>query len=251
VSVTEVDKNPDHLYPAFRKVLEEALKKAEAEVGEAWVATEGYRSVDRQLYLYGQGRPGFRPYGRPGQIVTWMKTPKNHGTGLAVDVIPKKKGYNAPHSFWEKLRKVYTKLGLENPAWDKGDFGHIQWKSSDTSTHAKAAAWIAAGFPEEDPIHEPVVGVTVKVNGQAIASARAFMLEGRAWVALRPVTDALGWVIAEVVDDEAHVLDDTREAVIPIKNMSGTGFCRARDLAPLATGFKWIEEPPTILITEE
>jgi hypothetical protein len=132
-----VDRNWSHLYPLFRQKLELTLREVEQLTGVKWVLEEGYRSQDRQTALYAQGRT------RGGPIVTWMKTPKYHGTGLAADVRPQQ-GYQVPRSYWETLRKVYTRYGLDNPAWYKGDLGHVQL--SDPQTHNLAEEWVNRGF---------------------------------------------------------------------------------------------------------
>lgn len=134
------DNNWDHLYPPFRSALRRVLLTVAEETKEEWVLVEGYRSVARQLWLFAQGRT------RPGKIVTWIRSPKWHGTGLAADVMPKKSGYGAPRKHWETLRKHYLKIGLDNPAWHKGDLGHIQM--SDNALRLKALRWIKNGFKE-------------------------------------------------------------------------------------------------------
>ena len=70
MSVTQVDSSWEHLLPEFASKLRKVLDETKSATGFHWVMTEGYRSVARQEWLYQQGRS------RPGQIVTWMRTPK-------------------------------------------------------------------------------------------------------------------------------------------------------------------------------
>jgi peptidoglycan L-alanyl-D-glutamate endopeptidase CwlK len=109
----------------------------------SWVIVEGYRSQARQDWLYAQGRT------RPGSIVTWIKSPRWHGVGLAADLAPTKEGqvwYACPRSFWETLRGIYQAYNLGNPAWSKGDLGHVQ--SLDKGFQVQAKAWCAGGFKD-------------------------------------------------------------------------------------------------------
>lgn len=132
----QTDRDPEHLHPAFRAKLAKVLEEVAAKTGHPWVIVEGYRSQARQTWLYSQGRT------RPGNIVTWVKSPRWHGTGLAADVAPTKNGqvwYACPRSYWETLRTIYQSHGLGNPAWSKGDLGHVQ--SLNKGFRATAQAW--------------------------------------------------------------------------------------------------------------
>lgn len=136
-----IDKNRNHLHPAFRAKLDKVIEEVSELTAHPWVIVEGFRSQDRQDWLYAQGRS------RPGPVVTWIKSPRWHGVGLAADLAPTKGGqvwYACPRTFWEILRKVYQKWGLGNPAWSKGDLGHVQ--SLDKGFQAKAKAWVERGF---------------------------------------------------------------------------------------------------------
>lgn len=250
MAVQDVDRDPLHLYLVFRDKLTAVLDKMAQETGETWRMTEGYRSQDRQLWLYGQGRPSFTPYGRSGNIVTWTLKSK-HKSALAADVIPSQTGYHAPYSWWQKLRTVYQAAGLENPAWDKGDTGHIQWPGNDTQTYVAAAAWVAQGFPDVSPAPPPAPrSVDIFVDGVKIPDAQGFLLEDRAWCALRPVATALDWIIAEAAEQRAVLLTDGRPAVtIPLRILAGTGYSRVRDMGELAQSFVWDEQNFAVQIT--
>jgi len=75
------------LYPPFRALVEAALEQANRETRgkfvefNHWGVFEGYRSLERQAWLYEEGRS------RPGSKKTNMRRPKRHGYGLAADVV--------------------------------------------------------------------------------------------------------------------------------------------------------------------
>lgn len=82
----QADNNPLHLYPMFREKLELALEQARRECRgkhgvEGFVLFEGYRSPDRQKWLYTQGRT------RPGPVVTWTLHSR-HCSAAAADCYP-------------------------------------------------------------------------------------------------------------------------------------------------------------------
>jgi hypothetical protein len=94
------DRDLGHLLPAFRTKLEAVLAKLATE-GTPFKFDEGFRSVDRQQWLYGSGRPGAKPYGRSGPIVTYkdgVTHLSNHqgdgtaGSGRAADCYPMANG---------------------------------------------------------------------------------------------------------------------------------------------------------------
>jgi hypothetical protein len=135
------DNQWEHLHPAFRSKLEKIVEEVSRLTVSKWVLVEGYRSQARQTELYAQGRT------QPGKIVTWVKSPRWHGCGLAADLAPTHNGqvwYACPRSYWETLRRVYQKVGLGNPAWSKGDLGHVQSLNKDF--RATAQAWCERGF---------------------------------------------------------------------------------------------------------
>jgi peptidoglycan L-alanyl-D-glutamate endopeptidase CwlK len=137
----QIDSKIQHLHPAFRAKLLLVIEAVEKATKCSWVIVEGYRSQARQDWLYAQGRT------RPGPIVTWIKSPRWHGCGLAADLAPTKGGqvwYACPRTFWETLRGIYQAHGLGNPAWSKGDLGHVQSLNKDFQATAKA--WCEGGF---------------------------------------------------------------------------------------------------------
>ena len=223
MSVTAIDANPAHLYPEFRAKLEAVL--AEAPHGP-WRIAEGYRSQARQTWLFASGRT------RPGSIITWMRRPLNHGAGLAADVVPAA-GYDAPRSTWEGMRAVYLRHGLENPAWSKGDLGHIQWPSSDQQTHQEAEDWVEAGFPAVAPADE----VPLVLEGKVLPFAGEIR-NGTTYAPLRPLTEALDIAILEVTA-KAALLNHTSNSgaaqeSVPLTIIAGRGWSPVRQVAAVA-----------------
>lgn len=140
MSINKIDNDRDHLFPEFRRKLEVVLREVADHTGEPWVIVEGYRSQARQDWLYAQGRS------RPGPVVTWMRLTRWHGTGLAADLKPSKKGYQAARGWWELLKHIGEAHGLSNPAWAKGDLGHLQL--TDEALRNEALLWVKRGFQD-------------------------------------------------------------------------------------------------------
>jgi hypothetical protein len=90
------DTDPANLVAEFRTKLQSALN-ALSVGGTPFKFHEGFRTVDRQQWLWGSGRPTEKPYGREGSIVTYkdgVKKLSNHqgdgtpGSGRAADCYP-------------------------------------------------------------------------------------------------------------------------------------------------------------------
>jgi peptidoglycan LD-endopeptidase CwlK len=123
------DVDPEHLvsYVADRVLL--ICKRLRAK-GFDPVLFEGLRSVQRQRWLYGQGRSklqcltaGISPaYAHPGNIVTW--TLKSfHIQGKAADIISKTRGWNWPE-FFDALAYEAGQVGMTVIPKERC---HIQW----------------------------------------------------------------------------------------------------------------------------
>jgi len=91
-----IDRDLSHLAPIFKEKLLRVLVSMQ-QIGKPFKFNEGYRTVDRQQWLYGSGRPRVSPYGREGPIITnadGVKKLSSHqgkgsqGTGLAADCYP-------------------------------------------------------------------------------------------------------------------------------------------------------------------
>jgi len=90
-----IDRDPANLDPDFRRRLLKTLEILKSE-GIHFKFHEGFRGVERQRWLYGQGRPK-APYGRRGLVVTnlnGLTKLSNHqgnkepGSGKAADCYP-------------------------------------------------------------------------------------------------------------------------------------------------------------------
>ena len=116
-----VIKSLDVLAPAFRAKVERVLES----VPYANVA-ETLRTDARQRYLYGFGRD----YDDGRGIVTHSETALDtwHHYGLAVDIIHKTKGWDAPMQWWQQLGTIAKANGLVwGGDWTFRDYPHIQW----------------------------------------------------------------------------------------------------------------------------
>lgn len=94
------DNDPSKLHPDFSTRLQAALDALSAG-GTPFRFVEGFRTVERQQWLFGSGRPSVVPFGRAGSIVTHrdgVAKLSNHqgtgtaGSGKAADCYPLKDG---------------------------------------------------------------------------------------------------------------------------------------------------------------
>jgi hypothetical protein len=135
-----IDKDLNNLDPIFREKLQAALADLEA-AGTPFRFVEGFRSVERQQWLFGSGRPTATPFGRPGPIVTQrdgVERLSNHqgtgqaGTGRGADCYPVRNGkvHIPPSSdaVWERYAQALEGHGLTA--------GH-HWRSFVDSPHAE------------------------------------------------------------------------------------------------------------------
>ena len=261
MSVTDVDRNPAHLWPEFRRRLEQAHAaaeiriKAELGISDEFSYAETLRSQARQTWLFGSGRS------RPGPVLSWIRSPRFHGIGMAADQLFKRLGYKVPHRAWEILREEALRVGLANPAWAKGDYGHVQWNPTDKASLSKAASWVRAGFPAQPVVPKPARpdDVRVFVNGELLSDADGFLRDGRTWVWVRAVADDLRIAIPEVEQDRALLVatdweaDDAQgaekhEAWVSLLNEGGKGFVPLKALEPFARTLTWDAETRTAKI---
>jgi len=143
-----IDRDPNHLYPAFREKIEMILSEVEAYCVKHCPEykpgiVEGFRTTKRQKELYAQGRT------TKGKIVTnknGTTNPSNHQSALAVDVAFKRSGafrWDVPNDLWEYLGHCARAQGL---TWG-GDWKtlvdrpHIEWPTADNATYTKAKDW--------------------------------------------------------------------------------------------------------------
>jgi len=108
----------EKLHPAFRKPAEDLLT-ALGVAGLPFKLFEGYRSEERQAWLYASGRPN-APGGRPGPIITKAAPGLSyHQYGLAGDFVLFINGKwswdtsreNAGK--WQRLQEIGMEFGLE------------------------------------------------------------------------------------------------------------------------------------------
>jgi hypothetical protein len=109
----------------FRAKLEAALVDLAAQ-GSPFKFVEGFRTVERQQWLFGSGRPNAVPFGRAGNIVTFkdgVKNLSNHqgdgaaGSGKAADCYPLKPDgrVHIPPSrdpVWQRYANAVIRQGL-------------------------------------------------------------------------------------------------------------------------------------------
>ena len=138
------DRNFANLSPTFRAKLQAVLAQLQAE-GMPFKFDEGFRTVERQQWLFGSGRPSARPYGRPGPIVTHkdgVTNLSNHqgngtaGSGNAADCYPMANGkiiwppppMSDPR--WKRFADVAVAHGLvAGYYWPKlKDLPHVELK---------------------------------------------------------------------------------------------------------------------------
>jgi hypothetical protein len=119
-----IDNNPSNLDPTFRGKLDAALAQLLAQA-TPFRFVEGFRTLDRQQWLYGSGRPSAVPYGRTGPILTnadGINSLSKHqgngtpGSGLAADCYPLKGGsvYIPPDTdpIWDQYATAVVAQGL-------------------------------------------------------------------------------------------------------------------------------------------
>lgn len=199
---TPRERDPAYLFPEFREKLEWVLDQIQKATKHDWKFTYGYRSAEQQKQLYSIGRRGI-----PGEKpVTWITQPTWHGAGLAADCYPTVKDVNAvPNLWYQDLLRLGKQVGLSNPAWSKGDFGHLQlgvWGDpTSMARRLKALQWLRQGRPAlatSGAVPDPpkVAEVPIYVNTELIPDADGFVdPDGHLWVWVRPVAEALDWTV--------------------------------------------------------
>ena len=84
-----INRDPNDLDAMFWHRLSYVLAQLKVD-GTPFVLHEGFRTVERQRWLYGQGRPAAK-YGRPGKKVTdrdGVTKQSDHQAGFAADCYP-------------------------------------------------------------------------------------------------------------------------------------------------------------------
>lgn len=116
---TKVNRNLDDLAPFFSQRLQDAIEECQCQ-GLPIYFFEGYRSPERQDWLFEQGRT------RPGRIVTKARAYQSwHQYGIAADLCFK---YNGKWAWnkddpWDKVHEVFHDFGFETLNFEKA---HVQ-----------------------------------------------------------------------------------------------------------------------------
>jgi len=113
--VDTVDRSLDDVSRELKQRVERVQDRMLAEFGHEVRVVETYRSQERQLELYAQGRTA------PGPVVTWTQR-SAHTEGLAVDVIVDG-GYDNEQAF-ERLQRIAREEGLKTLG--PSDRGHLE-----------------------------------------------------------------------------------------------------------------------------
>jgi len=98
---------PKDILPLVKRQADKVLTDMEM-LGHTMRITQGFRSIEEQNKLYGQGRD------YPGQIVTKAKGGQSfHNYGVAVDFVFRKEVYNASAALWQTFGAIGKKHGFE------------------------------------------------------------------------------------------------------------------------------------------
>ena len=119
-----VNRDPSNFVAAFRAKLEAVMTELAAK-GMPFKLVEGFRTTERQQWLFGSGRPTAVPFGRAGKVVTKLdgvtKLSRHQGdgtagSGRAADCYPTKDGKvfipNASDPVWKAYADAAIQQGL-------------------------------------------------------------------------------------------------------------------------------------------
>jgi peptidoglycan L-alanyl-D-glutamate endopeptidase CwlK len=95
--------DPVCLHPVFREKVRSLLDRLNAE-GIPFRLFEGFRSLERQQYLYAHGRAGWSSYHRYGLAADFALSEENAGN-------------------WRRWREIAEQLGLVTSSFEPG---HVQ-----------------------------------------------------------------------------------------------------------------------------
>lgn len=151
-----IDRDWNHLYPAFREklrvVVSELRDWCDVHTPEYLPAlAEGFRTQERQIQLYGQGRDSAGKIVDRGHVVTYKNgttNPSNHQSCLAADVAfvgNDGMTWDVPSAVWSYLQHLAHVHGLTSGSdWRMQDRPHLEWPTEDKATYAEAKSWKAA-----------------------------------------------------------------------------------------------------------
>jgi peptidoglycan L-alanyl-D-glutamate endopeptidase CwlK len=127
--VTKPNRDTELLAPFFEKRLSQLIAEADNQ-GLSVALFEGYRSPQRQSWLYEQGRS------RAGKIVTRAAPWKSwHQLSVAADVVFYDHQHKQWHwdGAWDKLHAIAHQLGFETLDWENP---HLQIRAGLSIDHA-------------------------------------------------------------------------------------------------------------------
>lgn len=133
------DRDMLKLAPVFAAKVFDLLHRMDR-LGHDAIVFEGFRSDERQAWLYGCGRQ----YDDGRGIVTNAADGRHswHRYGLAVDVISRSLAWNAHAGFWLDLRNCARDLGLTSGYdWTHPDRPHVQWHCDGMYVTPSDHAW--------------------------------------------------------------------------------------------------------------
>ena len=156
------DRDPEHLHPGIRSRSARLLERLNAE-GLPFRLFEGFRSPQRQRWLYAQGRT------RPGIVVTKARAWRSyHQYGAAADLVLFEDGHWSWESagdtqrWWRRMHALAREEGLQPLSWELPhvqlaetrleDLARGRYPSSGDSTWAEnleqaIASWESPGAP--------------------------------------------------------------------------------------------------------
>ena len=113
------------LLPLVKRKVDAVLVDMEM-LGHTMRVTQGFRSIEEQNKLYGQGRT------YPGKIITNAKGGESyHKYGVAADFVFRKEGYDASPALWQTFAAIGKKHGFEwGGDWKGGfvDMPHLEMR---------------------------------------------------------------------------------------------------------------------------
>lgn len=116
MEVNKPNRDLSLLAPFFREKLEDALTDCQA-LGHKIEVFEGYRTPERQNWLFDQGR------NRPGNVITRAKGGQSwHNYSLAVDIAFKSGKKWTWEGDWTAVQNVMFSYGFESLTWEKSHF---------------------------------------------------------------------------------------------------------------------------------
>lgn len=138
----KLDPTSEKILSTVKPELQKVIHRAAELTTVPFAIVSGNRTEEEQKRLYGQGRPDFPKYGRPGMKITWTLK-SNHMGGGAIDfsaVDEKGKPNNHDPKTWNSahykpiadvIKAAGKELGIPVywgfDMWKK-DWGHVQLK---------------------------------------------------------------------------------------------------------------------------